>query len=64
ALASMQGITGMIGPLLFTQIFAFGISSKRVHLPGAPFWTSSLLLGASLLVAFRVARDPRPPTSE
>ena len=57
ALASMSGITGMAGPLLFTQIFAFGISSRSVHAPGAPFWTSSLLLGASLLVALFVAHD-------
>jgi MFS transporter, DHA1 family, tetracycline resistance protein len=57
ALASMSGITGMIGPLLFTQIFAFGISSKSLHLPGAAFWTSAVLLCASLLVAFFVARD-------
>jgi DHA1 family tetracycline resistance protein-like MFS transporter len=57
ALASMSGITGMIGPLLFTQIFAFGISSQTLHLPGAPFWMSSALLFASLLVAFFVARD-------
>ncbi|MEI9954066.1 MAG: TCR/Tet family MFS transporter [Pseudomonadota bacterium] len=62
ALASLSGITGMIGPLLFTQIFAFGISSQSVHLPGAPFWTASLLLCASLLVAFLVARDS-PPAS-
>lgn len=57
ALASMSGITGMLGPLLFTQVFAFGISSQTLRLPGAPFWTSSLLLVASLLVAFSVARD-------
>jgi len=57
ALASMSGITGMIGPLLFTQVFAFGISSKNLHLPGAPFWTSSLLLCVSWVLAFFVARD-------
>jgi len=56
ALASLSGITGMIGPPLFTQIFAFGISSKTVHWPGAPFWTSALLLCASLLVALLIAR--------
>jgi MFS transporter, DHA1 family, tetracycline resistance protein len=63
ALASMAGITGMIGPLLFTQIFALGISSKSLHLPGAPFWTSSLLVCGSLLVAFLVARDAPPARS-
>ena len=59
ALASMSGITGMIGPLLFTQIFAFGITSTSVHLPGAPYWLAAALLVASLLVAFVVAQDPK-----
>ena len=64
ALASMSGITGMIGPLLFTQIFAFGISSKSLHLPGAPYWLAAALLGASLLVAFVVAQDPEATPGE
>ncbi|HKO48033.1 MAG TPA: TCR/Tet family MFS transporter [Polyangiaceae bacterium] len=63
ALASMSGITGMIGPVLFTQIFAFGISSKSLDLPGAAFWTSSLLLVVSGLVALSVARDSAPANS-
>ena len=62
ALASLSGITGMIGPPLFTQIFALGISHRWLQVPGAPFWTSSLLLCACLLVAFLVAR-PAPSVS-
>lgn len=57
ALASLSGVTGMIGPLLFTQIFAFGISSSTLHLPGAPYWLASLLLTASLVVALFVGQD-------
>src|SRR5205085_7322227 len=57
ALASMSGVTGMLGPLLFTQIFAFGISSGSVRLPGAPYWLASALLVASLLVAWAVSRE-------
>jgi len=57
ALASMSGITGMVGPLLFTQIFALGISRDSLQVPGAPFWASSLLLCGSLMVAYFVARD-------
>jgi MFS transporter, DHA1 family, tetracycline resistance protein len=63
ALASMSGVTGMIGPLLFTQIFAFGISSPALHLPGAPFWMAALLLCASLLAAFLITRES-PATSQ
>lgn len=64
ALASMAGVTGMIGPLLFTQVFAFGISSRTLRLPGAPYWLSAALLGASLLMAFVVARDPKDEHAE
>ncbi|HEY4104102.1 MAG TPA: TCR/Tet family MFS transporter [Polyangiaceae bacterium] len=56
ALASLSGMTGMVGPLLFTQVFAFGIVSPVVHLPGAPYLLSSLLLALSLFVALFVTR--------
>jgi len=59
ALASMSGVTGMIGPLLFTQVFVFGISSPTLHLPGAPYLLSGGLLVASLVVAFVVGRAPK-----
>jgi hypothetical protein len=49
-------MTGMVGPLLFTQVFAFGIVSPVVHLPGAPYLLSSLLLALSLFVALFVTR--------
>ena len=60
ALASMSGVTGMIGPLIFTQIFAFAISSRRLHVPGAPYLLSAALLSASLVFAAFVARDSKP----
>ncbi len=59
ALACVTGVTGMIGPLLFTQIFAFGIASPWFHVPGAPYLLSSALLFASLAVAGIVARDAK-----
>jgi DHA1 family tetracycline resistance protein-like MFS transporter len=58
ALGSLAGVTGMLGPLIFTQIFALGISSRGFTLPGAPYLLSALLLGASWLFALAVARDP------
>ena len=54
AVASLAGVTGMLGPLIFTQIFAFGIASSWLHLPGAPYLLSATLLGASLLLALFV----------
>ncbi len=45
ALASLAGIAGMLGPGLFTHIFAAFIGPQADwHLPGAPYLLSSLLL--------------------
>jgi DHA1 family tetracycline resistance protein-like MFS transporter len=57
AINSLRAITGMIGPLLFTQVFAAAISPHvRVHVPGAPYFLAALLMLASASVAFIVAR--------
>jgi DHA1 family tetracycline resistance protein-like MFS transporter len=53
--SSVLGISTLIGPLLFTQIFATFIGAHRDwHLPGAPFLLSAILLVASLAVALRM----------
>jgi MFS transporter, DHA1 family, tetracycline resistance protein len=57
ALTSLFGMAGMIGPLVFTEIFAFAISQPHaVQLPGAPYWLASLLLLGSLLISWAVSR--------
>ncbi len=54
---SLMGLTGVIGPTLFTLIFAFFIGSQApFNLPGAPFLLSALLMIASLLLALKVTR--------
>jgi len=55
AIAGLQGVSHMIGPVLFTGIFAASVSS-RDRLPGSPFLLSALLLVSSFALAFRVAR--------
>lgn len=61
ALSSMRGLTGMLGPLLFTQIFAAAIDpDSGVRSPGAPFLLAALLTLGALGLAVVVARDPRP----
>jgi MFS transporter, DHA1 family, tetracycline resistance protein len=58
AINSVRAITGMAGPVLFTQIFAIAISPRYgLHLPGAPYYLAALLLGASLLLAAYVTRQ-------
>jgi len=57
ALSSIMGITGMIGPGLFTLTFAHFISADRsVLVPGAPFFVAAALVVAALILAWRVTR--------
>src|ERR1700674_1095276 len=67
AINSLRAITGMAGPVLFTQIFAVAISPRySFHLPGAPYYLATLLLGASLLLAVYVTRpgEAAAPTAQ
>ncbi len=57
AINSLRAITGMAGPVLFTQVFALAISPRaRIHLPGAPYYLAAVLLLSSLLLAIYVTR--------
>lgn len=57
AINSLRAITGMAGPVLFTQIFALAISPHfSLHLPGAPYYLAAVLLVSSLLLAVYVTR--------
>lgn len=57
ALMSLFGVAGMIGPLVFTQVFALAIApARRVQLPGAPYWLAAMLLAGSLMIAWNVTR--------
>jgi len=60
ALGSLRGIAFMIGPILFTTVFAAFLDRGAFHnwnLPGAPFVLGSVLLAASAFVAWRVTAD-------
>jgi DHA1 family tetracycline resistance protein-like MFS transporter len=57
AINSIRAISGMIGPLLFTQVLAIAISpSIPIHFPGAPYFLAGALLTSSLLLASYVTR--------
>ena len=59
AINSLRAVTGMAGPPLFTQVFAFAIAAKSSpHISGAPYFLAGLLLFSSLLLAFYVTRSP------
>jgi len=59
ALASINGIAGLIGPTLFTQSFAYFIGAQAGwQIPGAPFFLAAclLLIGAGLAWRVTVVR--------
>jgi DHA1 family tetracycline resistance protein-like MFS transporter len=71
ALAGLRGITGMIGPVLFTQSFALGIApTAGLDSPGLPYGLAAALLALSLVLAWRITRvegaqsgaEPAPTT--
>jgi DHA1 family tetracycline resistance protein-like MFS transporter len=56
---SIAGVANMIGPGLFTQVFAAAIAPERSwHLPGAPFALAVVMLLAAMVIAWRVTNEP------
>ena len=57
AINSLRALTGMAGPLLFTQVFSAAISpGAKVYLPGAAYYLAALILVGALVVAVAVTR--------
>ena len=55
--ASVDGIANLLGPGLFTQVFAFAIGAQGDwHLPGTPFLIAALLVASAGILAWRMAR--------
>jgi len=61
ALQSVNGITGIVGPALFSVTFALVIDDAGVRFPGGAFLLAALLLGLGAAVAMRVARPIAGP---
>lgn len=54
----LMSISGIFGPLLFTQVFAVAISTQRDwQLPGAPFLLAGSMLILALILAWRTTRN-------
>ena len=57
ALTSVTSITGIIGPSIFSFVFAAFIGSlKALHQPGAPFVLAGACLFSGMLIAERITR--------
>jgi MFS transporter, DHA1 family, tetracycline resistance protein len=63
ALGSIRAITGMVGPLIFTGVFAAVVQRGNEQHLGAAFVLSALLLVTALLIGLRVLphRAVKPP---
>jgi MFS transporter, DHA1 family, tetracycline resistance protein len=62
---SIAGIANMIGPGVFTQVFAIAIApGQSWHLPGAPFALAAVMLLVAIAIASRVAGSERILSSE
>jgi DHA1 family tetracycline resistance protein-like MFS transporter len=62
ALASLRGVSGMIGPLFFSQILAASIASGGF--PGSAYLAAALLLVVSLAIAVSAARAAAPEPTQ
>jgi MFS transporter, DHA1 family, tetracycline resistance protein len=59
ATASVQSLSQLVGPFLFTLTFAFFIGDNApAKLPGAPFLLAAVLLVVALLIAARFTSAP------
>ncbi|MET0279980.1 MAG: TCR/Tet family MFS transporter [Steroidobacteraceae bacterium] len=54
ALGSIRAVTGMAGPLLFTQVFALAVTRGLPQVLGAPFLLSAALLTGAVVLGLRV----------
>ena len=64
ALTSLASLAGIFGPALFANIFALFISDHApVHLPGAAFLLSAVLLLVSALIAASITRGHKSITT-
>jgi MFS transporter, DHA1 family, tetracycline resistance protein len=65
AIQSLRSIAFVIGPFLFSGIFAWFINPKHsFHVPGAPYYLAAVLLFAAMLLATRVEQPQFGAPSE
>ena len=63
ALAGLQSIANILGPLIGTNAFAYFISDRApAYIPGAPFYIGAILAtGGWLLTIWALKRKPHAP---
>ncbi len=66
AVSSLMSLSGIFGPTLFTQVFAFSIAAHGMRAPGAAFLLGSLMMAGSFVGALWLTRaqPEKPPLPE
>ena len=65
AIQSLRSIAFVIGPFLFSGIFAWFINPNHsFHIPGAPYYLAAALLFTAMLLATRVEQPQFEQPSE
>jgi DHA1 family tetracycline resistance protein-like MFS transporter len=65
AQSSIGSIADMAGPLVYSQVFAFGITrAGAAHLPGAPYYLAALFVTAAFGVCWQITRAAIPVLAE
>lgn len=55
AVSALRGISGMLGPVLFTQCFSWAIRHGGLGLRGLPFIVAAALFGVAGVIGYRAA---------
>jgi DHA1 family tetracycline resistance protein-like MFS transporter len=55
---SLMGLSSIIGPIIFGEVFAWSLRHEAFHLPGLAVYLASGLMGLAFLLAFVAARQP------
>jgi DHA1 family tetracycline resistance protein-like MFS transporter len=65
ATASVQSVSQLVGPFLFTLTFSYFIgASAPLHLPGAPFLLAAVLMVVSVAIAMRTLAATKTVSQE
>jgi len=59
--ASIMGLTSMIGPTLYTTVFAYSIRGGDHQIPGLAIFIASALVLAAWVIALRFAQPVAQP---
>ena len=63
AISSIRALTGILGPILFTQVFAAAVQHGGSFALGAPYFLAGALLCVALVVGLRVLPRAVPASS-